>query len=97
MDARGSKVMNDPAASGQRSAGPNTNGGVNPSFFSRVASVTLDPKGKYFLCQLRFSGVRERSERLPRISSPRCGAGYETHWWESIENFLSALITARTL
>ncbi|MCH8314325.1 MAG: hypothetical protein IID17_15220 [Nitrospinae bacterium] len=66
--------MNDPAASGRVSD--------KDFYLKAVASVTLDQNGNSFLRYPRFSGARERSERLPRISSPRCGAGYETHWWE---------------
>jgi len=38
------------------------------------------------------SGAREHSERLPHISSPRCGAGYETHWWELIADASGTLV-----
>ena len=46
-----------------------------------VASVTLDPNWNIILLT-KVLGAREQRERLPHISSPRCGAGYETHWWE---------------
>ncbi len=57
----------------------------------RPASVALDPSSSNFLCYLMFSGAHERSERLLRISFPRCWAGYETHWWESKKNLLHKL------
>ena len=44
---------------------------------------------------LWFSGAREQSERLPSTSSPRCGAGYKTHWWESMLEELNLLANKR--
>ncbi len=53
--------MNDPAASGQ---------GIQQSFhLNAVASVALDPNGKYFLCQLTLSRPNEFLPVAPTASS----------------------------
>ena len=80
--------MNDSAASGQPGGWTQYERAMNlwlttfcitPCYVFR-ASRSVRPKlpprvtGPLFL---------PRSGRLPRISSPRCEAGYETHWWES--------------